>query len=114
MNHSTNDPRRGTRERGCPQARPTSRATTARGLPRTCALQALHSERPLYWHDYADAWLNFPLGKVLDYGCGKGDFLRRIADRADERWGVDIDPEVVAEAGRPAGDQLIVLFRKKV
>ena len=67
------------------------------------ALGALHPECPLCWHDYADAWLNVPLGKVLDFGCGEGDFLRRIADRADERWGADIDPEVVAEAERHAG-----------
>lgn len=66
-------------------------------------LRTLHRGRQLCWHDHADAWLNFPLGRVLDYGCGKGDFLRRIADRAAERWGADIDPDVLAEAERHAG-----------
>ena len=79
------------------------RTATGYRAPADTLLAELHPERHLYWHDYADAWLNFPLGKVLDYGCGKGKFLKRIADRADECWGVDIDSDVVAEAGRRAG-----------
>ncbi len=63
------------------------------------AIAALNPGRALLWYDYADAWLNFPLGRVLDCGCGEGDFLRRIADRCTERWGADIDPDRVRTTG---------------
>ena len=62
------------------------------------SLRGLHPEKPLMWYDYAELWLNFPLGRVLDYGCGSGDFLQRITDRSDEQWGIDIDPEKVEAA----------------
>jgi len=66
--------------------------------PTPSELRKLHSERALDWHDYADAWLRFRPGRLLDFGCGPGAFLRRIAGRCEEAWGVDVDPEAVAAA----------------
>ncbi len=77
--------------------------TAAYPTPTRARLAAIHPGRPLRWHDYAEAWLRFPLGKVLDYGCGRGEFLRRIANRSDECWGVDIDANVLADASRITG-----------
>jgi len=78
-------------------------------VPKMEALASFAPERPLHWTDYADLWLNFPLGRVLDYGCANGDFLRRIADRAAECTGVDIDPERIAEADPEIRSRLVVL-----
>lgn len=75
-----------------------SAETPAFKKPDRAAFGTMHPERPLVWYDYADAWLSFPLGKVLDCGCGSGTFLTRIADRASERWGVDLDEDALAEA----------------
>ena len=60
--------------------------------------RSMFPERSLQWQDYADGWLDFPLGDVLDFGCGNGAFLDRIAGRCRARWGVDIDAEQVAAA----------------
>ena len=57
--------------------------------------RGMHPERPLGWHDYADAWLDGPLGRFLDYGCGPGILLRRVAPRCDEAWGVDVDHDTL-------------------
>jgi len=53
-------------------------------------------DRHLLWYDYAELWLSFPLGRVLDYGCGNGAFLQRLAARGADCTGVDIDAERVA------------------
>lgn len=79
---------------------PHDREAPAFEKPSGAVFRAMHTERPLVWYDYADAWLSFPLGKVLDYGCGTGTFLTRIGDRASERWGVDLDEDALAEASR--------------
>ena len=71
--------------------------------PSASALRAMAPGRRLIWYDYVDAWLNHPLGRVLDYGCSKGGFLRRISARCTERWGIDIDPDRVSEAGQVEG-----------
>ena len=69
-------------------------ATTHRyNIPDVACLTSIPCDRSLHWYDYAEAWLNFPLGKVLDYGCGTGVFLDRIANRCEDRWGVDVDDE---------------------
>ncbi len=62
-------------------------------VPDAMYLRSVCSDRILRWYDYAEAPLNFPLGKVLDYGCGTGVFLERIANRCEDRWGVDVDDE---------------------
>jgi ubiquinone/menaquinone biosynthesis C-methylase UbiE len=59
--------------------------------------------RPLGWHDYADLWLDQPLGVFLDYGCGSGSLLRRVVDRCGECWGVDVDHEVLQLANQIPG-----------
>ncbi len=76
---------------------------TDRVIPSIASVRSLHPERPLNWHDYAEAWLDYPLGAVLDYGCGNGAFLERIAKRCTARYAVDIDAEKVEAAGRHAG-----------
>lgn len=68
--------------------------------PEADVLCRFHPDRALNWHDYTDAWLHFDLGRVLDIGCGRGVLLRRLADRASELWGVDIDEERVAQTRR--------------
>lgn len=55
----------------------------------------MHPERPLEWYDYADAWLPQDLGRFLDYGCGQGHFVRRVASRCAEAWGCDLNPEIL-------------------
>jgi SAM-dependent methyltransferase len=63
--------------------------------------------RALHWHDFADAWLDFPLGRVLDYGCGRGKFLNRIASRATGVCGVDVDADKVADAEEGLEERLV-------
>ena len=71
---------------------------TAYKRPAPSSLALIHPEKPLYAYDYANAWLSFPLGKLLDYGCGNGQFLTLVVGRADECWGVDINEEMAAIA----------------
>ena len=59
--------------------------------------------RGLGWHAYAEAWLTFPLGKVLDYGCGSGVFASRVINRAEEYWGAEVDDDALAEAAKVPG-----------
>ncbi|MDB4932248.1 MAG: hypothetical protein JWM10_4732 [Myxococcaceae bacterium] len=66
-------------------------------------LREIHPSRPLGWHDYAEAWLDGPLGRFLDYGCGAGIFLRRVADRCEECWGVDMDAGAMGPEGSIPG-----------
>lgn len=70
-------------------------------LPSSHDLDRFHPQRRLLWYDYADLWLKYPLGKVLDYGCGDGSFLSRIADRCAEQWGVDVDAEKMSLSKNP-------------
>ncbi len=71
--------------------------------PTRAELANMSPERELLWYDYADAWLRFPLKRVLDYGCGYGNFLQRLADRSTSRTGVDIDEEKVKIASSVDG-----------
>lgn len=50
------------------------------------------------WYSYADWWLNFPLGRFLDFGCGPGGLLERVHERCQSCTGVDVDPAVLAAA----------------
>lgn len=43
-------------------------------------------------------WLNFPLGRFLDYGCGHCGLLEAVRDRCTESHGVDVDEAVLQEA----------------
>jgi len=66
-------------------------------------LRAFRPDQALLWYDYADLWLRGPLGRVLDFGCACGAYLRRLAGQAVELHGVDLDPERVAAAGAQPG-----------
>ncbi|MCC7293301.1 MAG: methyltransferase domain-containing protein [Phycisphaerales bacterium] len=73
------------------------------------ALAALRPGQALGWHAYAEGWLNFPLGRVLDYGCSTGVFIQRIVNRCDECHAVDVDPASVAEAAKIKGVRAFTL-----
>lgn len=45
----------------------------------------------------------FPLGKVLDYGCGSGVFASRVINRAEEYWGAEVDDDALADAAKVPG-----------
>jgi SAM-dependent methyltransferase len=66
-------------------------------------LDDMSPDRELLWYDFADAWLRFPLNRVLDYGCGNGDFLERLADRSASRTGVDVDEDKIESASAVDG-----------
>lgn len=53
---------------------------------------------PLRWEERAEEWLQRPLGRFLDYGCGPGRFLEMVHGRCTEVHGVDVDAESVASA----------------
>ena len=40
-----------------------------------------------------------PDGKVLDWGCGRGKTVLRMRDAGVAAWGIDVDSEVLAQAG---------------
>ncbi len=69
-------------------------------VPSSRRWPAVPPEHTHPWYEYADRWLNFPLGRVLDFGCGSGGMLRRIADRSEACFGVDVDPVRLANARR--------------
>ncbi len=48
------------------------------------------------WSDYAEALLPPQINAYLDYGCGRGNMLRRMSRRATRVCGVDVDPEALA------------------
>lgn len=75
--------------------------------PTTVQLRQFQPEHPLKWYDYAELWLESTLGHVLDYGCGDGSFLARIAKRCVTRTGVDIDPEKIKKASCGTGIRAI-------
>lgn len=50
------------------------------------------------WHGLADQWLTFPLGRLLEYGCGPCTLMARVADRCAECHGVDVDAERIEAA----------------
>lgn len=50
------------------------------------------------WESLAAAWLDAPLGRFLDYGCGPGRFLELVETRCTECHGVDVDEPMIREA----------------
>lgn len=68
--------------------------------PRPAGLRPIDPAHPNIWYEFVDAWLRFPLGKLLDFGCGYGGLLQLLAGRFSEYWGVDIDPDKVAFTAR--------------
>lgn len=55
-------------------------------------------KRAWSWHERAVQWLDFPLGRFLDYGCGTCVLLCRIRGNCTECHGVDVDAAKIAEA----------------
>jgi SAM-dependent methyltransferase len=56
------------------------------------------------WQERAAQWLNFPLGRFLDYGCGHGALMRKVGHLCTEVHGVDVDePKVRRAAVKLAG-----------
>jgi SAM-dependent methyltransferase len=51
--------------------------------------------RVLGWHDYAESLLPAQADAYLDYGCGRGEMLRRVAPRVKRACGIDVDPEAL-------------------
>ena len=56
------------------------------------------------WGERAVQWLDFPLGRFLDYGCGRGGLLEQVKDRCGECHGVDVNKEVIENAIRQYPD----------
>lgn len=55
-------------------------------------------DRRWQWEEWGDHWLDFPLGRFLDYGCGRGRFMELVRDRCTECHGVEVDPDEVRRA----------------
>jgi ubiquinone/menaquinone biosynthesis C-methylase UbiE len=58
------------------------------------------TKKPWRWQERALQWLDFPLGRFLDYGCGPCALLEKVCDRCDECHGVDVDARKLEEARR--------------
>ena len=52
------------------------------------------------WQELAVEWLQGPLGRFLDYGCGPCGLLEKLQDRCGECHGVDVDADKVEAAGK--------------
>lgn len=50
------------------------------------------------YHDWILDILPDRLGNVLEVGCGKGDFCRRLASRAQHVTGIDFSPRMIDRA----------------
>lgn len=47
------------------------------------------------WQERAAQWLNFPLGRFLDFGCGSGTLLEKVRHNCTECHGVDVNDDVL-------------------
>ncbi|MCH8241407.1 MAG: class I SAM-dependent methyltransferase [Planctomycetes bacterium] len=54
--------------------------------------------RPLRWRERALQWLDFSLGRFLDFGCGPCGLMEQVYDRCVECHGVDVDSDKIEEA----------------
>ncbi len=52
------------------------------------------------WQARAAQWLCFPLGRFLDFGCGRGGLIAGVSDGDAEYHGVDISPQAIRDAQR--------------
>jgi SAM-dependent methyltransferase len=50
------------------------------------------------WQEAAVEWLEGPLGRFLDYGCGPCGLLEKLQDRCSECHGVDVDADKIEAA----------------
>jgi len=97
------------------QASPLAPADTlvARKLPHEQehfeALQRMRAMRP-YYEWVADSFGSALGSRVLDAGCGVGNFFGGVADRVELGVGVDLSPVNIAEAQRRFADQTHLRF----
>ena len=64
------------------------------------------------WQQRARQWLDFPLGRFLDFGCGRGVLADNVAHRCTEWHGVDVNKHVVQDAqARYAGHTFCTIDR---
>lgn len=70
-------------------------------------MPAIRSNRPTggpvavrRWQELAVEWLDFPLGRFLDYGCGPGGLIEKLGHRCDRCHGVDVDEDQIRQARR--------------
>ncbi|MFQ5491043.1 MAG: methyltransferase domain-containing protein [Phycisphaerae bacterium] len=52
---------------------------------------------PWRWHARALQWLDFPLGKFLDYGCGQCRLMLWVKDQCSQCHGLDVQAEAFAQ-----------------
>lgn len=50
------------------------------------------------WEERALEWLDRPLGRFLDYGCGPCRFLNMVQNRCEDCHGVDVDEALIQSA----------------
>lgn len=50
------------------------------------------------WQERAAQWLCFPLGRFLDFGCGRGGLVAKVSYLCTEYHGVDVNPQAVEVA----------------
>ena len=62
------------------------------------AAPAPTGEGRLRWQERANQWLDFGLGRFLDYGCGPGLLMQRVHQRCDQCHGVDVDDAKIRAA----------------
>ncbi len=55
---------------------------------------------PWRWRERALQWLDFPLGRFLDYGCGNCGLMLAVRERCEECHGVDVDENTLQTAAR--------------
>ena len=72
--------------------------TVADNAPKTPSANVSPRAPVRRWQELADEWLQRPLGKFLDYGCGPCGLLDKLQDRCDECHGVDVDADKIADA----------------
>lgn len=95
-----------------PHATPAD-SLVARKLPREQehfdALQRMRAMRP-YYEWVADSFGPALGGRVLDAGCGVGNFFGAVADRVESGVGVDLSPVNITEARRRFAGQTHLRF----
>ena len=60
--------------------------------------RAQSAQATLRWEERANQWLDRPLGRFLDYGCGPCRFLEMVGSRCSECHGVDVDQSIINDA----------------
>lgn len=72
---------------------------------RTRPIQA--ARRAIYQDFLSDCGRYRGTGRLLDVGCGHGDFLRMAQERGWEVWGIEPSRQAAESAGRDLGSQIL-------